>query len=515
MTGIMLSKTLLKSLPADEQSNADERLWIKSGGKCFLCGDHMNRAAEVLEIDHDIPSSAGGKDEIANLNVVHRHCNRFKKNHPSVNVRPFLKFQAFVRGKGDNLKYDGCVEYFGVAVKPVVVSERANGVVRFELPDNSTRDVPTYTESRAGRTFRYCFVDLPMSAIGNDDLCQPRTVKLPHVWSILSDLQFNPLHEPPACRFEGPADGSPRQLLMFDGQHKTLSVWLSGENRVVTKVYLDMTAASAITLVNSIQSKIKKLPLSPFELSAKLSDEWAGKLAAYESAVDPNDISEKGFLDWFSDPVEKRRAKEAWIAALIQRVLSDPTLDLANYVKRAGGPAPQGPSITETSAKKKVLEQLLHLSPLSEKGEQMHDMRERELSSIVRLLNQFTQTAFELGASSSPQAQERMKRMMFQSSLQYIAGLLRQLFANIMAEKPEAAFLKGEPTPQRWELIEAGIKRIIEHPIWTADWNHSDKTKAVYEALQKNQNAEDAFEAVGLRLGYVVGADALKATALG
>lgn len=515
MNGISISKALKDTLPVEERADLEERLWVKSGGKCFLCGDEMNRSSEVLEADHDTPTSMGGSDEASNLNLVHRPCNRFKKNHPSTNVRPFLKFQVFVRNNGGSLKYDGAIPYFGDVTAPVVATDHG-ATIDFEFPDSTKRTANIYAEKRGGGSdVRYTFIDVPRSALFNDDKCQPRTLKMAHVWSILSDLQINPLHEPPAARLEIKADGKPQRLLMFDGQHKTVAFWLRGHDRVVAKVYLEMDAHSAITLVNSIQSKIKKLPLSPFELAAKLSDEWEGKLRAYEESVAAGEGSELGFLSSFSDPVEKRRAKEAFESALVQRVLSDSTLDLSNYVQKVTAHKSTKPTITENAVKKKVIERLLSLKSLPEKGEAMAAQRQAELQNIVRVLNQFSQSAFELGNSASPQSEDRMKRMMFQSSLQYIADLLRELTAHIVAEKGDKVFLRGDLSGDRWSKIEAAIQRIIDHPIWTADWTQSDRTKAVYEALQKNQNAEAAFEMVGLKLGYVVGADKLKPNALG
>lgn len=151
---------------------------------------------------------------------------------------------------------------------------------------------------------------------------------------------------------------------------------------------------------------------------------------------------------------------------------------------------------------------------MPERGEEMAAQRQAELQNVVRILNQFSQSAFDSSQSLSAQSEERMKRMMFQSSLQYVADLLREASAHILAEKSDKVFLRGDFSGGKWTNVEAAIQRIIDHPIWTADWTHSDRTRAVYEALQKNQNAEMAFEAVGLKLGYVVGADKLKANAL-
>ncbi|MUG95258.1 restriction endonuclease [Scytonema sp. UIC 10036] len=46
-------------------------------GKCAHCGLYF-REEDVLEIDHKIPLSKGGKDEYKNLQLLHRHCHDTK-----------------------------------------------------------------------------------------------------------------------------------------------------------------------------------------------------------------------------------------------------------------------------------------------------------------------------------------------------------------------------------------------------------------------------------------------------
>ena len=46
-------------------------------GKCTHCGLYF-REEDVLEIDHIIPKSLGGKDEYKNLQILHRHCHDVK-----------------------------------------------------------------------------------------------------------------------------------------------------------------------------------------------------------------------------------------------------------------------------------------------------------------------------------------------------------------------------------------------------------------------------------------------------
>ncbi|MDJ0535300.1 MAG: HNH endonuclease signature motif containing protein [Xenococcaceae cyanobacterium MO_207.B15] len=46
----------------------------KQKGKCNLCGLTFKHG-DVLEVDHIIPTSKGGKDTYKNLQLLHRHCH--------------------------------------------------------------------------------------------------------------------------------------------------------------------------------------------------------------------------------------------------------------------------------------------------------------------------------------------------------------------------------------------------------------------------------------------------------
>jgi len=64
--------------------NTDVRLWKKISKEvfkrdhytCFYCGS----VGGLLEVDHKIPISRGGSNEISNLVTSCRHCNRQKRN---------------------------------------------------------------------------------------------------------------------------------------------------------------------------------------------------------------------------------------------------------------------------------------------------------------------------------------------------------------------------------------------------------------------------------------------------
>lgn len=509
---IKIGRDIRLALPQNQRDGIEEYLWAKSGGRCHLCETAMNPASDSIEADHDDPRVAGGTTDRDNLWLAHVACNRAKRDHPSIDVRPYMKLRAFFASSGHVLRYDGVLPHFGITPQPSKMDDLGDQA-RFYLPDSTDVVVPVYSEHNGtgNREFRYVFLQVPREALHNDEEVQPRTLKLPQVWAIYSDVQVNPLHEPPSCRLV-PARNGFVWLALFDGQHKAVATWMKGDAVVVVKVYLDLTKDEANYLVNSIQAKIKKLPLSPFELSAKLSEEWMTRLDEYRGTVGPEEASEAGFIAWL-DTSERTRAKGAFEAALTRELIAAPDLALTKFVHRAGLPKSEETLITETQFSNKVLKRLLHTSPLEETGERGEELRVRERENIIRVLNILDELVFEPeganGGELSENQLERRRRMIYQGSLSYISDLLKALHRQLLALEPERAFLDKNPTEEHEGLIRQAIQRIVDHPIWTADFDLSSKTKAVRDALSKNQDVERAFSAVGLKLGYVVGADQL------
>jgi 5-methylcytosine-specific restriction endonuclease McrA len=513
---IRISKQLKEKLPQSQRANIEDLLWQKSGGKCFLCEGELNLSTDTIYADHDKPENEGGRTEQSNLNLVHKVCNDFKQNNLTVRVRPFLRFQTFFKTLEPPPKYSECLTHFQIQPGPVHI-ELQQGLAVFHL-QGGKKTVPIFSEANAEGTFYYVYLEVSRPDIHNDDECQPRTIKLSQLWAIFSDLQRNPLHEPPSCRLSLPLDvagasaNAPVEvrLLMFDGQHKTLSNWLHERQSVVAKVYLNLDRPQTIRLVNSIQSKIKKLPLSPFELAAKMAEEWRDRVSQYEEMVDNSQTSEKGFMQWVGQD-ERTRAKQAFRDALVQNSLDDEGLEFKRFIATPNKKVGEL-EISETVLKNKVLQQLLHLQPLEDTFIKAEPLRSREATNIVRLLNIFTNKLFEPepgAASLSDRQKQRAKRMLYQSSLAYISTLLKQVAANVLTVEADRVFLEREPTEDQWKIIGKAVDRILQHPVWTADYNFSAKMREIEQALTKNQNVERSLKAVGLKTGYALGVDKL------
>ena len=500
---IKISKAIRSLLPKDQAEQAEQILWDKSNGRCFLCEEEMNRASEDIEADHDVPEAEGGETSFANLNLAHVSCNRAKQNAKTIPIRPYLKLVVAVKKLGGRVKYDGVLPHFEISPKPVVAA-RDNDVITFEFPDGTKGQSFIHEEENKVGKFQYTFIALPRDAIFNDGAVQPRALRLDHVWSIYSDIQTNVLHEPPSCRMEQETYDKPVKLLLFDGQHKTIANWMMKRERVVCKVYLNMTQAQANLLVNSIQFKIKKLPLSPVELVAKMSDEWQNKFAGYEAEVGTGEVSEAGFLKWVGQS-DRARAKQALRSAWVQSVLRSEDLRILNHVRRAGAPAP-AVSITEQALKSKIIEKLLHMEPLSQKGgEDFQATRDREVANVVMCLNLLNDQAFEPQPDATELTEiekERARRMTYQSALAYIATLIVALWEHIVLKSDNPMSQTLDETQE--QQLREGIHRLVAHPVWTADFNRDDKMREVKVALEKNQGVPQALEAVGLDLSYLV-----------
>lgn len=509
MEGIRISKGLKSKLPEEQRNDVEERLWDQSGGVCYLCGEPLNRSSDQIVADHDEAEIEGGETTVENLNLVHRGCNSAKRNSPTVDVKPYLRLQAFIKKHEGSVRYGECATHFGISPKPSVVTDNGDHL-SVELPDGSIAVTPVFSGVNLEGGFRYAFVNVPRAALYNDDDCQPRNIKLSQVWAIYTDLQKNPLHEPPGCRLL--ADGGGRvRFAMFDGQHKTVASWMSGHPSVVVKLYLDISLQQTIRLVNSVQAKIKKLPLSPFEIAAKLADEWRGQFELYEDEVGSENVSEKGFVEWLK-PNDRRRGKQAFEEARIQRILDKEELALLRFIKRGAAASRDESLIPEAAFKSKLLKEMVSPKLLTVMGPEGELLRTREAENIIKVLNYFSSKVFEPngeGIALDEEQKEVRRRFTYQAALKFVGEMLPKIVGNICLKESDTAFLDASFSDAQWEKVGQAVDRLVEHPVWIKEFKIGSKTRAVEEALIKNQGAKEALAAAGLTFGYVVGGERL------
>ncbi|MDB4775572.1 HNH endonuclease [bacterium] len=500
---LILKKSLHKRLddtPKPDLAKCDELLRTKAAGKCDLCDGALGSDADC-EVDHVVPSEDGGGDELGNLQIAHKSCNRFKRQNRDSVVQPYLRLRRELRDLQAECLFDGWQGLPSVNIQPKPVKLMA-GSSEVEADFGATYGVkksPVYQEAVGQKTCSFFFMEVPMEYIQHDSSCQPRTIKEGQVWKVYKDLHVNPLHEPPACRIEPDRRGKTR-FLLFDGQHKTVSCHLHGRKLLVIKVYMDLSVEETKELVISIQATVSKLPLSALETMFKMGAVWVDKFQVYEKNVGGN-ASEQGFIEHLSAG-DRAAAKKKLKEALLSEVY-DQCHELKGLVESG--------EITETQAKTKIIDPLVYSKPLEEplsgNGKRIRD---DERSQVAWLVNEMAKKLF---ATASANASEKeligVKRRRYGASLHQISSLMREVAVHLKTlgvSEPTLGHKKW--TPGNKKTLKQAVDRVKKHGIWVHPSNAANVI-AFEDAASKNQEMQKAFSNIGLKVGYANGSDKL------
>ena len=525
-TGIQISKTLIKKIKDEGfKKNIEKLLKQKSGGKCFLCGSKFNFASDLIHADHNVPESDGGTTDYDNLNLAHANCNKFKKNNPTLLAQKFLPFRQFLNNNSQ-VNFDKVSrEFFVIKPKPIVIEQKGKDFVVISFPNNtSSARLPIYTEvkpGRKGQVFQYVFLQAPACALVNDNV-QPRDIKIAHILKIFMDLHLNPLHEPSSVRLEKVYTGKSMKtnLLMFDGQHKTVAKMLvsCGKDSLIDiKLYLGLSKEQATVLVNTIQSKIIKLGLSKSEFAAKMGDEYVDAFNHYEESCElrKEKITEAGFIKFFPKS-RQAGAKKLLIQSRINEIfkMDNNELNILEIVEGSSKFEDTKTVINETTFINKIICNLLHTKPLSVEINE-DEIRILERNNIRIILNAFYEKCLYYDENSATGAEiEKVQKLKSQSSLSlfttYISEVCRYIYVKSAAED---IFTLIDITADKDKIasIKKAIERYANHPIWVHHHGkYSLKVKNFYDVLQKNGTLKYGAESVGLDLAYLLGVSKLK-----
>lgn len=519
MAGIKISKSLVSKFPKKEQTNLEQKLKQKSNGKCYLCKEEFNFATDEIELDHDVPVAENGKHEIANSNLVHGSCNKWKRNNPSLKAQKFLPLKIFLEKRSDVNFSDLQREYFKINSKEITIENIKGNKLDIHFPNNTKIISDIFEESINGnRLIKYIFIQVPFQALYNDNDVQPRNIKQNQVLRIFSDLHKNPIHEPIGLRLEKQFKKGNNKLLMFDGQHKTVSAMLMEKGKIDAKLYLDLTNSEATYLVNSIQSKIPKLPLMKLELASKMEDEFRYMYEKYIAECENigKDTSEHDFIDNWVSADERTRAKDALIKARIAQITEYPDFDLMAIVDGSTSIKDKKYLITQQILQNKILKQFINSKPIKEtNGETLRETERKNISSILNLYYKVSLGDFADKLNNLTLDQKnKIHNLLRQSSISLACDLMHEYLKWVTTAGHNQNFLLEKPLGKK-ELnkFEIALKRFTDHPIWSTTIQ-SVKTKEFNNLNQKNQSLKDIAKKISLTLGYIAGTDDLIGTEL-
>jgi hypothetical protein len=79
--------------------------------------------------------------------LVHTSCNSFKRNHPTVDVRPFLKLSRLIKKKGGFLKYDQAALLLNIKPAHLQFEIKDRNAI-FKFQDGTEHNSPIYSENK-------------------------------------------------------------------------------------------------------------------------------------------------------------------------------------------------------------------------------------------------------------------------------------------------------------------------------------------------------------------------------
>ncbi|MDX2208533.1 MAG: HNH endonuclease signature motif containing protein [Gemmatimonadales bacterium] len=480
----VLQKKLKAALPAHERPKADEVLWEKSGGVCALCGRALLPAD--AEPDHRIPSSNDGTDELGNLYLAHRTCNRSRGNLPFGVARPIVEFKAFC-DESEGVTFDDVIDRYlppGKSRYPIAYEVVGSNIVVGLGGQKVT--APLYTDPAT--QVQYFFMEVPPQFIHNDAGVQPRKIMHTHVRALGLDFVQRPVHEPSNCRLVATADGS-GMLLQFDGQHKTTAQLLLQRDAIPTKVYIDPDVAMIQSLVLKIQQEIKKQPLTRSDTLAKLGDVMKRRLEIYFEET-PGPRTEKGFVA-FQAGVDRKAVAKEYSDELVRLVFFDDTNQLTAQVK----PGAKEPPTTDKVVVERIIRPLLHTGLLDSDMEKAND-RDHEREMVVLVLNTIVQKMLPTGWNhpGNELQRRRAQNFFYQASIgwwmEQLLLALRYVTQRIQEKQP---LFVGDLTQEQRDQVVIVTEKLCDLAIWSTDQDEtlkamrSNTVKNLAPLLAKNE----------------------------
>ena len=140
-----MSSLYLGRLSDVEKQDMVKRLLESQGNKCFICEKALDITIHGYEIDHIIPTSIGGKDDISNMAITHSSCNESKQDSDLRVARVLARFAAirdacFQDNRGVNLD-DILKAYEGSKHDLSIVCDELKEIARYSFSEKGINDI--------------------------------------------------------------------------------------------------------------------------------------------------------------------------------------------------------------------------------------------------------------------------------------------------------------------------------------------------------------------------------------
>lgn len=512
-----MSSLYLGRLKPDERQALVNTLHKTQLGNCFICEQALDLEIHKnsLDIDHVIPTNAGGKDDPSNFALTHASCNRSKQAANLEVARILHRFKLLKEALepenrspnlGDILKRYGNNSY------PLNFKISANEIT-YSLPevdDNKLYKQTIHTDELSG--FKFFFAKLPIEYLAHDDHINPRSIG-PNISKLIEEFyQKRPqLHVPLAWMSSSEGHSA---MHVFDGQHKAAAQIMLGARQLPVRIFIDPNPDTLITTNTNAGTTLKQVAFDKSvqrHLGSSLyHDRIQRFLKETGRADDDQNFSERDLITHFKG--QSKEIKRYILDAVRDGVTSAPDNKLREFID-FGGKGKETPlsysTVEKTFYSFFVYQEVLE-TPINFRAEENENPRIIERMQIIKLMNLIAEVLYidkfdpEIGTDKIEnrlqkgetfkldhlRAYRMSKEEIVYNWLQYIAQIARQYFITLGKPDPKERLFQMRFPDQVWENIRKFLLNLAAMPLWA----NTDLSDTVFGGKQNNSFWKTVFE---------------------
>lgn len=485
-----------------ESFNDEELLEIitKAHGVCYLCGNPIHLESDTIDGDHIDPD---GGDRPENICLTHKKCNQKKRDLPLGLAKKWFELERFSKSYSDLPSFDDALDHFVEDNRQIIayeyIEEEGQDYLSLNFGDYQKIKTPCYEDPATESKF--CFCNVPIKNIFNDTDAQPRRITWRHVWRLLLDFTVHPIHEPSSLRLNTIPETQNARLLLCDGQHKALAQIILDREIVPAKIYVDPDIQKIRTLIDTIQNRIKKMPLYPSIVMEKLSVIHGDRWQRFINESSPPHTERRFIRTFRSDEQKliKNELREAIYNSILYGATAESEHGILEYIeaeKRRAGP---DKVMSMFLFKTTILKNFVYQDPCSFQVGSEDDLRLKEVQNMRRFLDQVVSVFFKDPLGILKVKDNKMIRIFKSGSMRVWVKTLRSAINNRLSiiehKEMDKTFLREISEPQ-WNGIKAILERLEQHSIW------SDDSPDVESKLNENkiETTERLFDEYTIKL---------------
>ena len=493
----MAHSLFLSKLTAQKREELIVRLWNCQKGKCYISGKDidLDLHKNVIDIDHIIPLTNGGKDDENNMALTFSSANRSKQaadlNLARVNwvYKEMAEDLQKKENRNPNLndvlqKYEGACYHLHYKINNNRILFSFAEVGRTEIID-----LPIYEDKKSN--VRYFFALLPIQYLFHDDKINPRSIGS-NVTKLLAEFyKGNPqLHI--SLGYIETSENNESPVKLFDGQHKAAAQILLGTREIPVRIFINPDKEKIIETNFNAGTTLRQVAFDKSVQRHLGSALYQDRVERYQKQTGRNSddysFSEKTLINYFKG--ESREMKRYILDAVKDAITDSEENKLREYIDR-GGRAKEKP-LSYSTVEKTFYSFFISPdsldTPIDFKLEEGLNPRDLEKKQIIRLMNIIAEKIligkydFEIGTyrieNRIQQGDETidwnhvaafrmMKEEIIYTWLGYISDVVSMFYANMgkrVANRHD--FFQEEFPDQLWVNIENFITNLSNMPLW-------------------------------------------------